>query len=146
MPETSSQITCASLEDLPQAATALLSFLKGREERICLFEGEMGAGKTTFIKEICRQLGVTDTVQSPTFSIINEYRTREGRPVYHFDFYRIEEVEEAAQIGAEEYFYSGELCLIEWPSKVAPILPDACIQVYIEVARDNSRNILISTR
>lgn len=145
MPETSFQIPCASLEDLPEAAKELLSFLKGRSEQVCLFEGDMGAGKTTFIKELCRQLGVTDTVQSPTFSIINEYRTEEGRPVYHFDFYRIEEVEEAVQIGAEEYFYSGELCLIEWPSRVAPILPDGCIQLHIKVARDNSRNILIST-
>lgn len=142
--ETSLQIHCPSLQDLPQAAAELLSFLKGREERVCLFEGEMGAGKTTFIKEFCRQMGVMDTVQSPTFSIINEYRTREGKPVFHFDFYRIDAVDEAVQIGAEEYFYSGELCLIEWPSRVEAILPDACLQVQIRVDKDSSRNILIS--
>lgn len=141
---TSLQIQCPTLQELPEAATELLSFMKERRERVYLFEGDMGAGKTTLIKELCKQLGVTDTVQSPTFSIINEYRTPQGRPVYHFDFYRIETVEEAVQIGAEEYFYSGELCLIEWPSRVAEILPDDCLEVKIEVANDSSRHILIS--
>lgn len=141
---TSVQIHCPSLQELPKAAAELLSFLEGRKEQVCLFEGEMGAGKTTLIKELCKQLGVMDTVQSPTFSIINEYRTLGDRPVYHFDFYRIDSVEEAVQIGAEEYFYSGELCLIEWPSRVEAILPDVYLQVAIKVAKDSSRNILIS--
>lgn len=141
---TSLQIHCPSLQELPGAAAELLSFMKERAERVCLFEGEMGAGKTTLIKELCKQLGIRDTVQSPTFSIINEYRTPEDRPVYHFDFYRIDAVDEAVQIGAEEYFYSGELCLIEWPSRVVEILPDDCLQVEIKVANDSSRNILIS--
>jgi tRNA threonylcarbamoyladenosine biosynthesis protein TsaE len=142
--ETSLKIHCSSLGELPEAAAALLLFLQNKKVRICLFEGEMGAGKTTFIKEICRQLGVVDTVQSPTFSIVNEYRTSDDELVYHFDFYRIEEPEEAVQIGAEEYFYSGALCLIEWPSKVEAILPDECLQIKLEVEKDSSRNILIN--
>lgn len=105
----------------------------------------MGAGKTTLIKEVCRQLQVEDTVQSPTFSIVNEYRTREGQPVYHFDFYRINEVEEAVQIGAEDYFYSGEWCFVEWPSRVEAILPEEYLSVEIQVTSENTqREILLS--
>lgn len=136
------QLHCSSLQELPQAAEKLLLFIKKTDLKVCLFEGEMGAGKTTLIKEICKQLGIKDTVQSPTFSIINEYRSPDDKPVYHFDFYRIEGVEEAMQIGAEEYFFSGDLCLIEWPSRVAAILPDTYLEIQIGVGQDSSRNIL----
>ncbi|WP_017731824.1 tRNA (adenosine(37)-N6)-threonylcarbamoyltransferase complex ATPase subunit type 1 TsaE [Nafulsella turpanensis] len=140
------EISCPSQRDLPETAAAIIAFARGQGgQKIWLFEGSMGAGKTTLIKEICLRLGVEDTVQSPTFSIVNEYRAEGDEPVYHFDFYRIKEVAEALQIGAEEYFYSGHYCLIEWPSKIEEILPEQYLQVQIEVNEDNSRTILLST-
>ena len=142
--EQSLQVSCRTIQELPEAAQEVVKFAKERKLEVWLFEGEMGAGKTTLIKAICQQLGVEDTVQSPTFSIVNEYRTVVGDPVYHFDFYRINEIEEAVQIGAEEYFYSGSLCLIEWPSKIEPVLPDRFLKVEIEVEKDSSRKILLS--
>lgn len=102
------------------------------DESIVLFDGEMAAGKTTFIKQICKALGVTDTVSSPTFSIINEYRTDTDKVIYHFDFYRLNSEAEAYAIGAEEYLFSGNLCLIEWPSKAEELLPSNYIRVQIE--------------
>jgi tRNA threonylcarbamoyladenosine biosynthesis protein TsaE len=97
------------------------------------FYGKMGAGKTTFIKAICEALSVTDDViNSPTFSIINEYRTRTGTPIYHFDFYRIKNLDEACNIGCEEYFYSGNRCFIEWPEKIEDLLPPDTVKVTIE--------------
>ena len=93
------------------------------DERVVLFKGSMGAGKTTFIKSICRALKVQDSINSPTFSIVNEYRSGDGNPIYHFDFYRIESEEEAFDFGYEEYFYSGALCLVEWPEKIRNLLP-----------------------
>lgn len=138
------QIRCHKIEDLPGAAAGIVAFAREKKLAVWSFEGEMGAGKTTLIKAICEVLGVEDTVQSPTFSIVNEYRTHSGLPVYHFDFYRIKDVEEAVHIGAEEYFYSADLCLIEWPSKVEPILPDCFLKVSIEADKDFSRNILLS--
>ena len=107
------------LGDLYDAAGEILDSLEGRT--IVALRGEMGAGKTTLIREICDRLGVADTVTSPTFAIINEYKDRGHRPVYHFDFYRINRIEEAFDFGYEEYFYSGNLCLVEWPEKI-----DAC--------------------
>ncbi len=143
--ETALKHSVPSLNELPAAARKLLSYAEEMGRRVCLFEGNMGAGKTTLIKEVCRQLGVEDTVQSPSFSIVNEYRTKSGQPVYHFDFYRINEVEEAVQIGAEDYFYSGDWCFIEWPSKVEAILPDEYLLVEIKVeSLDNCREILLS--
>lgn len=139
------QLNLPSIKDLPRVAGELLVFAKEKEQKVLLFEGSMGAGKTTLIKELCRQLQVEDTVQSPTFSIINEYLTREGKSVYHFDFYRITEVEEAVQIGAEDYFYSGEWCFIEWPSNVESLLPDEYIHIEIQVdSKDSRREILLS--
>ena len=91
----------------------------------------MGVGKTTLIKEMCRQLGVEDNVCSPTFAIINAYRTQEGRPVYHFDFYRLESINEAYDIGYEEYFYSGEYCFTEWTEKIEELLPERYVRVEI---------------
>ena len=101
----------------------------------------MGAGKTTLIREICRLLGVTDTVSSPTFAIVNEYRGEGIAPVYHFDFYRIERIEEAFDFGYEEYFYSGNLCLVEWPEKVESLLPDDVMTVRIDTPDEDVRLI-----
>lgn len=99
------------------------------EADVIAFYGMMGAGKTTLIKDLCHRMGVTDEVNSPTFAIVNEYVTVEGTPVYHFDFYRIKKLEEAYDIGYENYFYSGNLCLIEWPELIEPLLPDHYIRV-----------------
>lgn len=118
-----------NLNQLSSVAKALLNF--SGDEKILIFEGEMGAGKTTFIKAICNELGVKETVSSPTFSIVNEYATID-RVIYHFDFYRIKNLQEAYDIGYEEYFYSGNLCLIEWPERVEDLLPENYIKVEIK--------------
>lgn len=126
--------------DLPDAAQAILDNLRGRS--LVAFRGPMGAGKTTLIRAICQQLGVADTVTSPTFALINEYKDAEGRPVYHFDFYRINKLEEAFDFGYEEYFYSGNLCLVEWPEKIEPLLPEEGVMtVGIEIVDKDSRRI-----
>lgn len=101
------------------------------EKRVVAFYGDMGAGKTTFIRYLCQQLGVVDTVQSPTFSIINEYRTMTGDPLYHFDFYRIRKLEEVYDIGYEDYIYSGFWCFIEWPGLMEDLLPADAVVVKI---------------
>lgn len=129
-----------SLSDLPKVADELL---KNNSSKIILFYGEMGAGKTTFIKEICKKLGVSDTISSPTFSIVNEYLTSSGQTIYHFDFYRLNNESEALDIGTEEYFYSGNLCLIEWPEKINSLLPDNAIKVYLSENSNDTRNIKI---
>ena len=105
------------------------------------FYGEMGAGKTTFIKAVCNELGVIDTVNSPTFSIVNDYATADGRHIYHFDFYRLKSPQEALDFGIEEYFASNSLCLMEWPEQIEPLLPDDTLQVTIAVGSDGSRTI-----
>ncbi|MGM9745641.1 MAG: tRNA (adenosine(37)-N6)-threonylcarbamoyltransferase complex ATPase subunit type 1 TsaE [Paludibacteraceae bacterium] len=105
------------------------------------FDGEMGAGKTTFIKAVCDELGVIDTVNSPTFSIVNDYATADGRHIYHFDFYRLKSPQEALDFGIEEYFASNSLCLMEWPEQIEPLLPDDTLQVTITVGADGSRTI-----
>jgi len=135
----SNKIIIRNLKDIDRAAREFLS-LKQERQVIALY-GAMGAGKTTFIKAICSALGVPDSVNSPTFTIINEYRSGEGKPIYHFDFYRINKLEEAFDIGFEEFIYSGELCLIEWPEKIEQILPDNCLKVHISVLDDESREI-----
>lgn len=130
------------LGDLRDAAKEILESLEGRT--IVAFRGEMGAGKTTLIREICDQLGVTDTVTSPTFAIVNEYKDRDMHSVYHFDFYRIDRIEEAFDFGYEEYFYSGDLCLIEWPEKIEPLMPtEGVMTVRIEVTGEEDRVITI---
>jgi len=102
----------------------------------------MGAGKTTFIKAICRFLGVPDSVHSPTFSLINEYQTATGEPVFHFDFYRIKKIEEVYDIGYEDYIYSGSYCFLEWPGLIEPLLPQDAVRVSInENQADGSRTI-----
>ena len=100
-------------------------------KRVIAFFGNMGAGKTTFIKVICEALGVTENVSSPTFALINEYSDDKGEPVFHFDFYRIEDEKEAVDIGVDEYFYGGHYCLIEWPEKVLNLLPEDYVKVFI---------------
>ena len=130
-----------SQEDLKSAAIQLLEF--AGEEKIFLFEGDMGAGKTTFIKVICEVLGVEDLVSSPTFSIVNEYLAKEDK-IYHFDFYRIKDLQEAYDIGYEEYFYSGDLCLIEWPERIALLIPEHHVKVDIQVTGTEQRLISFS--
>lgn len=109
-----------SLSELANIAKELLEL---REEPVLLFKGEMGAGKTTFIKSICQALGIEDDVSSPTFSIVNEYLSPNEGKVFHFDFYRIEDEEEAYDFGYEEYLFSGQMCLVEWPEKISNLLP-----------------------
>lgn len=121
--------TCHSLSELPQIARDLLASFPA--SRVFAFYGKMGAGKTTLIKELCRQLDATDIVQSPSFTIINEYKTNNGDSLFHFDFYRIKKLEEVMDIGYEEYFYSGNYCFIEWPEKIEQLLPGNVVKVSI---------------
>jgi tRNA threonylcarbamoyladenosine biosynthesis protein TsaE len=114
---------------LPGAAAEILG--KHPEDRIFALYGGMGAGKTTFIKALCKQLGVLDVVQSPTFSIINEYKTGNGESVFHFDFYRIKKLDEAYDLGYEDYLYSGSRCFIEWPGLVESLLPPGTVRIRI---------------
>lgn len=123
-------ITFSSVEELPAVARQLLKTYP--EERFYAFFGKMGAGKTTLIKELCAQLGVEDNVCSPTFAIINEYSSGEGEPVYHFDFYRLKSLDEAYDLGYEEYFYSGCYCFSEWTEKIEPLLPEHYLRVAID--------------
>lgn len=125
-----------NLSDLPNVARQLLDF--AGNEKVFIFEGEMGAGKTTFIKNFCSYLGVKDVVSSPTYSIVNEYVGANGA-VYHFDFYRIKDIHEAYDLGYEEYFYGGGICLIEWPERVEALLPENYIKVGISVVDENRR-------
>lgn len=130
-----------ALEELPQIAKELLSAIGSH--KIITFYGEMGAGKTTLIKQLCKTLKVTDTIQSPTFSIVNEYLTEDNQQIYHFDFYRIKEEEEALDFGVEEYFYSGNYCFIEWPEKIPNLIPEKAVKVSIILTEDNKRLITI---
>ena len=129
-----------SLQQLPEIAKELLQFSK---HKILLFYGDMGVGKTTLIKEIVKQLGVSDTVSSPTFSLVNEYHSKNNEKVYHFDFYRIEKEEEAMDMGIEEYFYSDSWCLVEWPNKVENLLPLNSVIVTITTTNNQQRTIEI---
>jgi len=131
-------LTAASISDLPTIAKQLLSF--AGNNRIFLFHGDMGAGKTTFIKAFCAELGVSSPVSSPTFAIVNEYAGATSR-IYHFDFYRLKNQTEALDMGCEEYFYSGDYCFIEWPDKIPDMLPPHYINVSISVLNDTSREI-----
>ena len=128
-----------SLETIHSAAEDFLNKLG--KHKVVLFDGDMGAGKTTFIAEVCRLLGADDDFGSPTFSLINEYMASDGYPIYHFDFYRIESPQEALDIGVEDYFESGNLCLVEWPDKLGNLLPDDVLRVHISVNEDNSRTL-----
>lgn len=129
-------------DELGQVAKVFLE--KARHLRVWLLYGEMGSGKTTFVKSLCAHLGVTDMASSPTFSIVNEYETNDHGRIYHFDFYRIKNEAEAFDIGTEEYFYSGHLCLVEWPEKIPSLIPPDHVEVSIAVENPNQRTIAIS--
>ena len=130
-----------NLSDLDIVANKFVAIIDKR--KVFAFYGEMGAGKTTFIKAICKALGVTETVTSPTFSIVNEYERNQGELIYHFDFYRIKNIEEAYDFGYEDYFYSGQLCFIEWPELVDPLLPESVVKVQIAIEDNQERSISV---
>ncbi|CAL2077300.1 tRNA (adenosine(37)-N6)-threonylcarbamoyltransferase complex ATPase subunit type 1 TsaE [Tenacibaculum sp. 190524A05c] len=127
-----------SLDQLREIAQEVIASSK---HKILLFNGEMGVGKTTLIKEICSILGVQDTISSPTFSLVNEYVTDKNETVYHFDFYRIKDEEEALDMGIEDYFYNDNWCLVEWPQNIKNLLPLNSVNIHIELNSDNQRNI-----
>lgn len=129
------------IQDLEHIREAAREFVENIDDRtVFAFYGHMGAGKTTFIKAICEELGVEDVITSPTFAIVNEYTAQEG-PIYHFDFYRIKKLEEVYDMGFEDYFYSGSLCLIEWPELIEEVLPDDAVKVTITEQPDGSRTV-----
>lgn len=129
------------LANIPAISAQIIDLAK--DYKIWTFDGEMGAGKTTLIKSICKNLGVIDEVSSPTFSLVNEYKTTNGNSIFHFDFYRIKSVNEAYDMGIEEYFESGNICLIEWPNMIDEILEsEIFFQVIISII-SNKRNIEI---
>nr|WP_321354122.1 tRNA (adenosine(37)-N6)-threonylcarbamoyltransferase complex ATPase subunit type 1 TsaE [uncultured Draconibacterium sp.] len=128
-----------SLDELKVAAKELITAFS--DDRVFAFYGKMGAGKTTFIQSICRALGSDDNVTSPTFALINEYNTADLDSIFHFDFYRIKDIEEAYDLGYEDYIYSGSYCLIEWPEMIESLLPEKMVEVKIEVQEDNNRLI-----
>lgn len=128
------------VEALSEVADYLISLRD--EADVIAFYGSMGAGKTTLIKNLCHRMGVTDEVNSPTFAIVNEYVTEEGEPVYHFDFYRIKKMEEAYDIGYDNYFYSGHLCLIEWPEMIEPLLPEKHLRVEILPGKSDDERVI----
>ena len=129
-----------SLAELDNAASEILTF--DVNNRIFLFYGDMGAGKTTLIKSLCKQLGTSDNVTSPTFAIVNEYTGAKSN-IYHFDFYRLKNQSEAMDIGFEEYVYSGNYCFIEWPEKIPDLLPLHYVTVKIQALDANSRSITV---
>ena len=134
-------ITIDSLSDLPKVADLVLESLNGRN--VVAFFAPMGAGKTTLISTLMETLGSEDIVTSPTFALVNQYYTAEREPVYHFDFYRINSINEAFDMGYEEYFYSGDLCLIEWPELIEDLLPEDAMVVRIDVLSPNERKFMI---
>lgn len=135
-------ITINSPAELPAVAEQLIYFANG--EKFFIFEGEMAAGKTTFIKVLCATLGVKELVSSPTFSIVNEYESLNGT-IYHFDFYRLKNISEAFDIGYEDYFYSDRYCLVEWPQKVEELLPEKYIKVTIEIIDNTTRKLTFTS-
>ena len=134
-----------SLEEISGAAEEFISYVSSSplQSNVFAFFGQMGAGKTTFIKALCNALGVEDDVNSPTFTIVNEYRSAPGFPVYHFDFYRINSTREAYDIGIDEYFGGEGISLIEWSEKIEDLLPDECFRVYVQVDELGNRSIRI---
>lgn len=133
------EIKIQSLEEIHEAARTFIREMG--DNSVFAFYGKMGAGKTTFIKAVCECLGVEDVINSPTFAIVNEYRSETGELIYHFDFYRIKKLEEVYDMGYEDYFYSGALCFIEWPELIEEVLPGNAVKVEIEEAEDGSRVI-----
>jgi tRNA threonylcarbamoyladenosine biosynthesis protein TsaE len=133
-------LNSTSTAQLPAIASEILSF--AADSRIILFYGEMGAGKTTLIKALCENLGTTEPVTSPTFSIVNEY-IGASHKIYHFDFYRLKNQNEALDMGYEEYFYSDAYCFVEWPEKIPGLLPEHYVSITIKVVDENSRQIIM---
>ncbi len=134
------EIKINNLESISQGARQFIENM-GRG-RVFAFYGKMGAGKTTFIKAVCEQLGVEDVITSPTFAIVNEYTSEtSGDTIYHFDFYRIKKIEEVYDMGYEEYFYGGGLCFIEWPELIEGLLPEDAVKVEIKENEDGSRTV-----
>lgn len=133
------QIIVNTIAQLSEAAKQLVDFFEG--EKVFLLFGNMGAGKTTFTKAICRQVGVVEAVSSPTYAIINEYETSNHCPVYHFDFYRLKTETEALDLGLEEYLYSDSYCFIEWPEKISAYWPKRYVKVSLTILNENERAI-----
>ena len=140
------KITISDINDIERAASEFVQYISecDAQSNIFAFYGNMGAGKTTFITAICKVLGVEDTVNSPTFTIVNEYRAAKGFPIYHFDFYRINKLQEAYEIGIDEYFGGDGLCLIEWPEKIEELLPQDIVSVNIKTLENGSREVVVS--
>lgn len=136
-------IEIKNLETMRFSSFQFISYIKSHKNNVYCFYGKMGAGKTTFIKSICEELGVKENINSPTFSIINEYEAKDGKIIYHFDCYRINKIEEAINIGAEDYLNNGNLCFIEWPENIEKILPENYIRVEIEEVEDGIRMVTL---
>jgi tRNA threonylcarbamoyladenosine biosynthesis protein TsaE len=134
--------TASSLAEINSVANELIIHFAGK--KVIAFYGEMGVGKTTLIKALCKAMGVTDVVSSPTYSLVNEYVTSTGSTVFHFDFYRINSIEEVYDMGFEEYFDSGNYCFVEWPEKVAELLPNKVLKIALSLAAHDVRSIHIS--
>jgi len=131
------ELKITSLDTIRETAREFINNIG--ENRVFAFYGNMGAGKTTFVKAICEELGVEDVITSPTFAIVNEYTSGNGEPIFHFDFYRIKKTEEFYDMGGEDYFYSGHLCFIEWPELIEEVLPLDVVKVKIEEQPDGTR-------
>ncbi|WP_281632551.1 tRNA (adenosine(37)-N6)-threonylcarbamoyltransferase complex ATPase subunit type 1 TsaE [Flavobacterium luteolum] len=127
-----------SLDQIQEVAEQIIA---SNPNKIILFNGEMGVGKTTLIKQICKSLGVTDATSSPTFSLVNEYQIPSGKKVYHFDFYRIKQETEALDMGVDDYLYSGNWCFIEWSEKIANLIPEEHSTINIELLSDGKREL-----
>lgn len=133
------EIKINSIDEIGAAAKEFVAAMGNRT--VFAFYGKMGAGKTTFIKAVCEELGVEDVINSPTFAIVNEYVDGNGSPVYHFDFYRIKNMQEVMDMGYEDYVYSGNVCFMEWPELIENLLPDDAVKVVIEEEADGSRTV-----
>jgi len=134
------EIEIKNIENIHEAARLFIDAMG--DQQVFAFYGSMGAGKTTFIKAICEEMGVSDVVTSPTFAIVNEYTTDNGQRIFHFDFYRIKKLEEVYDMGYEDYFYSDALCFIEWPELLEELLPDNAVRVNIKENADGTRTVI----